>query len=92
MEHEKKTQNTEKTDRSRRNFLHLLCGGYLCFLAYQLAEAFVSDIAEVGWTGTMIVSLLGAVLFALVGCLLLVNMVRRVIAQAKTKDAEEENT
>ena len=89
MEQNNTTPNTEKTERMRRNLLHLLCGGYLCYLAYQLAASFVSDFADKGWTAMVIVSLVGAVLFALVGCVLLVNMVRRVIAQAKEEMKKE---
>ncbi len=92
MEQKQNTTNTEKNARLRRNLVHLLCGGYLVYLAYQLGSAFALGIADKGWTGEMIVSLLGAAVFALVGCVLLVNLVRRAAAQRKTKDAEEENT
>ena len=49
-----KTAVQEGRETTRRNILHLLAGGYLLYLAWQLGSGFVSGIGENGWNGSMV--------------------------------------
>lgn len=74
-------------EQTRRSIIHLVAGGYLLYLSWQLLSAFVGNIAATGWTGDMIVSLLGGVVFVLVGGYLLYSGIRRLLAEFKDKDS-----
>lgn len=80
---EGKPGKTAVQDRetTRRNILHLLAGGYLLYLAWQLGSGFASGIGENGWNGSMVISLIGAVVFVLTGSFLLVSCIRRMLAK-----------
>lgn len=67
----------------RRDFLHLLCGGYLLYLAYQLGTGFLAEFPQTGWSVTLVVSAVGTVVFSIVGILLLVGCVKRLILRLK---------
>ena len=91
---EKKTSVTDSRDMTRRNLLHVMCGGYLLYLAYKLITGFADEIGTTGWTGNTIIALIGAVVFVIVGIVLLVGVVRRSIRQMRQDAArakEEKN-
>ena len=71
----------------RRDILHLLCGGYLLYLAYKLATSFIADFPQNGWTSNLVVCIVGAVVFTVVGVILLVGCVKRFLQ--RMKDTEE---
>lgn len=78
-----KTAAQEVREKTRRNILHLLAGGYLLYLAWQLGSGFVSGIGENGWNGNMVISLIGAVVFTLTGGFLLISCIRRMLAEQR---------
>lgn len=79
----KPAQSAEKPKGGRRDILHILCGAYLLYLAYKLIPGFIgADL--VGWSAMRIVSLIGSVVFAVVGVILLVGVVKRFLG--KTND------
>ena len=65
-------------ERTRRNTLHLASGTYLLYLTYRLGSDFFTQIGEKGWTGSMVISLIGAVVFLLTGSFLLVSCLKRM--------------
>ena len=67
----------------RRDILHLLCGGYLVYLAYKLATGFIADFPQNGWTANLIVCIVGAVVFTVVGVILLAGCVKRFVQRMK---------
>lgn len=67
----------------RRDILHLLCGGYLVYLAYKLAAGFIADFPQNGWTANLIVCIMGAVVFTVVGVILLAGCVKRFVQRMK---------
>ena len=73
----------EGREKTRRNVLHLLAGGYLLYLAWQLGSGFVSGIGENGWNGNMVISLIGAVVFLATGGFLLISCIRRMLAETR---------
>ncbi len=77
---------TEARDKTRRNILHTVCGGYLAYLSYKMFRSFSELIASEGWSGNTIISLAGGVVFATVAVFLLVGVVRRVLRQIHEKD------
>lgn len=77
--------------KTRRNILHLLAGGYLLYLAWQLGSGFVSGIGENGWSGSMVISLIGAVVFVLTGSFLLVSCIRRMLAKRRGDQDKKED-
>ena len=80
----------EGRDRTRRNIMHTVCGAYLAYLAYKLAAGLPELVASGGWKSSgAIISLVGTIVFTVTAALLLVNVVRRVIREAK--EAKEEN-
>ena len=84
---EKKTESVaEAHDRTRRNVLHTVCGGYLAYLSYKMLRSFSELIASEGWSGDTIISLAGGVVFAVVAVLLLVGVARRLLRQLHEKD------
>ena len=81
---EHKTESvTQARDRTRRNLIHTVCGGYLAYLSYKMFRSFSELIASEGWSGNTIISLAGGVVFAVVAVLLLVGVVRRVLRQMR---------
>ena len=80
---EKKTGVSDARDKTRRNILHTVCGGYLAYLSYKMFRSFSELIASEGWSGNTIISLAGGVVFAVVAVLLLVGVVRRVLRQMR---------
>ena len=83
-EPEKKTESvTAARDKTRRNILHTVCGGYLAYLSYKMFRSFLELIASEGWSGNTIISLAGGVVFAGVAVFLLVGVVRRVLRQMR---------
>lgn len=74
-------------EQTRRSIVHLVAGGYLLYLSWQLLSAFIGGIGTNGWTGDMIVSLLGGGVFVLVGGYLLYGGIRRLLAELKDKDS-----
>ena len=51
-EPEKKTESvTAARDKTRRNILHTVCGGYLAYLSYKMFRSFLELIASEGWSG-----------------------------------------
>ena len=85
-----KTAVQEGREKTRRNILHLLAGGYLLYLAWQLGSGFVSGIGENGWNGNMVISLIGAVVFLLTGGFLLVSCIRRMLAEQRGDPGKED--
>ena len=84
---EQKTESvTQARDKTRRNILHTVCGGYLAYLSYKMFRSFSELIAAEGWSGNTIISLIGGVVFAGVAVFLLVGVVRRVLRQIHEKD------
>lgn len=79
-------ESVGKGKSGRRDFLHILCGAYLLYLAYKLIPSFVGPDAG-GWTAMRIVSLVGAVLFGAVGVILIVGVIKRFVK--KTRDKTE---
>lgn len=79
-----KEEKPQKT-ASRRTILHVVAGGYLLYLAYKLLEGFITDFPTAGWTANIVVCLIGAVLFAVVGVILLVGVVKQFIRDAGNK-------
>lgn len=91
---EQKTSVADSRDMTRRNLLHVMCGGYLLYLAYKLITGFADEIGTTGWTGNTIIALIGAVVFVIVGIVLLVGVARRSIRQMRQDAArarEEKN-
>lgn len=91
---EKKVSVADSRDMARRNLLHVMCGGYLLYLAYKLITGFADEIGTTGWTGNTIIALIGAVVFVIVGIVLLVGVARRSIRQMQQDAArakEEKN-
>lgn len=91
---EKKVSVADSRDMTRRNLLHVMCGGYLLYLAYKLITGFADEIGTTGWTGNTIIALIGAVVFVIVGIVLLVGVARRSIRQMRQDAArakEEKN-
>lgn len=88
---QEKTQPKNDRDSSRRDLLHLACGGYLLYLAVKLVTGLVAELPQTGWTASTVISLVGAVLFSAVGIVLLVGLARRFIAQLR-KDANDQNS
>lgn len=86
-----KTAVQEGREKTRRNILHLLAGGYLLYLAWQLGSGFVSGIGENGWSGSMVISLIGAVVFVLTGSFLLVSCIRRMLAKQRGDQDKKED-
>ena len=81
---EHKTESvTQARDRTRRNLIHTVCGGYLAYLSYKMFRSFSELITSEGWSGNTIISLAGGVVFAVVAVLLLVGVVRRVLRQMR---------
>ena len=81
---EHKTESvTQARDKTRRNILHTVCGGYLAYLSYKMFRSFSELIASEGWSGNTIISLAGGVVFAGVAVFLLVGVVRRVLRQMR---------
>ena len=79
---EHKTESvTQARDRTRRNLIHTVCGGYLAYLSYKMFRSFSELIAAESWSGNTIISLIGGVVFAGVAVFLLVGVVRRVLRQ-----------
>lgn len=72
---------TQARDKTRRNILHTVCGGYLAYLSYKMFRSFSELIAAESWSGNTIISLIGGVVFAGVAVFLLVGVVRRVLRQ-----------
>ena len=87
----KKSGADSPQERLRRNILHLLAGGYLLYLAWQLGSGFVSGIGENGWNGSMVISLIGAVVFVLTGSFLLVSCIRRMLAKQRGDPDKKED-
>lgn len=77
-------------DMTRRNLLHLACGGYLLYLAYKLASGLISDLPQTGRTTNTVIALAGAVVFTGVGVVLLVGVARRFLRQMR-EDAQSEH-
>lgn len=75
-------------EKTRRNILHIAAGGYLLYLSWQLLSGFATEIGQKGWTGDMIVSLAGGVIFVATGGGLLVSalvrMVREYLSERKS--------
>ena len=86
-----KTAVQEGREKTRRNILHLLAGGYLLYLAWQLGSGFASGIGENGWNGNMVISLIGAVVFVLTGSFLLVSCIRRLLAEQRGDQDKKED-
>ena len=87
----KKSGAGSPQERLRRNILHLLAGGYLLYLAWQLGSGFVSGIGENGWSGSMVISLIGAVVFVLTGSFLLVSCIRRMLEKQRGDQDKKED-
>ncbi len=85
MEAEQQPDEPEKKPEGmgRRDILHLVCGGYLLYLAYKLAMGFVTEFPQTGWTTNLVVGIVGAVAFTVVGVILLVGCVRRLIRRLR---------
>ena len=81
------TQEKKPLNSGRRDILHLLCGGYLLYLAYKLGTSFIADFPQNGWTSNLVVCIVGAVVFTVVGVILLVGCVKRFLQ--RMKDTEE---
>ncbi len=75
------------TGSGRRDILHLVCGGYLLYLAYKLVSGFLTDFPKTGWNVNLVVGAVGAVLFTVVGVILLVGCVRRFLQRMKDDGA-----
>lgn len=88
---QEKPQPKNDRDSSRRDLLHLACGGYLLYLAVKLVMGLVAELPQTGWTASTVISLVGAVLFSAVGIVLLVGLARRFIAQLR-RDANDQNS
>ncbi len=67
----------------RRDILHLVCGGYLLYLAYKLALGFITEFPQAGWTTNLVVCIVGAVVFTVVGAILLVGCIKRFLRRMK---------
>ena len=85
-----KTAVQEGREKTRRNILHLLAGGYLLYLAWQLGSGFASGIGENGWNGNMVISLIGTVVFTLTGGFLLISCIRRMLAEQRGGQDKED--
>lgn len=83
-----KNEVQRSRDQTRRSFLHLLAGGYLLYLSWQLLSSFATGIGANGWTGDMLISLIGGAVFVLVGGYLLVIGLRRLFAELKDKNSQ----
>lgn len=83
---------------NRRKLLYTLCGGYLIYLAVKLGRAYPELAAGGVWSGDRIVTLCGAIAFALIGAGMLVFVTVRVIREWKqtsrkqTEEHTEEHT
>lgn len=78
---ESKQSVSAAREKTRRNLLHLVAGGYLLYLSYQLGSGFLSGISVEGWNGNMVISLVGAVIFLLTGGFLLVSCLLRMFRE-----------
>lgn len=67
----------------RRDILHLVCGAYLLYLAYKLASGFIAEYPQSGWTTNLVVAIVGAVVFTVVGAILLIGCIRRFLRRMK---------
>jgi hypothetical protein len=81
---EEENPNSVKASRdfTRRNVFHVVCAGYLLYLAVKLGRDFVTNIRSSGWNGDTIVCLAGAVVFSAVAVVLLVGFFRRLSARS----------
>lgn len=77
-----KPEKQEKGKSGRRDILHILCGAYLLYLTYKLIPGFLEGDS---WTAMRVVSLVGAIVFGVVGVVLLVGVVRRFIEKTKNQ-------
>jgi len=75
-------------DFTRRSIFHLVCSGYLLYLAFKLGRSFVTGIGANGWNGDMIVCLAGAVVFTAVAVVLLIGCIRRFLARQRDDNNE----
>ena len=67
----------------RRDILHLVCGGYLLYLAYKLLTSFLKEYPQTGWTTNLVVCIVGTIVFAIVGVVLLAGCVKRFLQHMK---------
>lgn len=84
-----KAKEEEKLN-SRRALINGFCGAYLLYLAWQLIEPLPKDVAAEGWNTMRILGVVAAVVFAVVGVLLLVNIAKRFYKQSKQAQQEAE--
>lgn len=88
---DEKKQTANGRDTSRRNILHLACGGYLVYLAVKLLVGLIDDFPQSGWNANTIIALVGTVVFAAVGITLLVGLVRRFLHQLREDAKNQDN-
>ena len=51
----------------------------LVYLAYKLAESFITKVATIGWNFERVISLVGAIVFAITGVILLIKTVKAIL-------------
>lgn len=78
---EKENAVQKSREKTRRNILHIAAGGYLLYLSWQLLSGFVTEIGQKGWTGDMIISLVGGVIFIATGGGLLISALVRMVRE-----------
>lgn len=88
---DEKKQAAGGRDTSRRNILHLACGGYLVYLAVKLLVGLIDDLPKSGWNANTIIALVGTVVFAAVGITLLVGLARRFLHQLREDAKNQDN-
>jgi|GEM_PF-411493 len=69
-------------DSARRNIFHVVCAGYLLYLAVKLGRDFVTNLKTAGWNGDTVICIVGAVVFSAVAVVLLVGFFRRIASHA----------
>ena len=86
-------KQNQKPEKSRNNHaLHVIMGGALLFLAVILAKSAVTQLGS-GQTVTGVVSLIGTLLFAAVGIMMLRDLIkglRHPAGETAEEDPEED--
>ena len=70
----------------RREIVQLAAGAYLLYTAYQLIMSFINGFAAQGWTGEMILCIVGAVVFIGAGGYFFVSRLLRILRRSTKKD------
>ena len=70
----------------RREIVQLAAGAYLLYTAYQLIMSFVNEFGTQGWTGEMILCIVGAVVFIGAGGYFFVSRLLRILRRYTRKD------